>query len=45
MESGLCGSQWPAILNAVMNSTIKMGERVGVKLDETSTGFSTSCSD
>ena len=45
MQSGLCGSQWPAILNAAMNSTIKMGERVGVELEEMSTGFSTSCSD
>ena len=43
---GLCGSQWPAILNAVKNITIKMGERGwGVELDEMSIGFSSSCSD
>lgn len=28
VQSGLCGSQRPAFLNAVMNNTIKMGEGV-----------------
>lgn len=45
MQSELCGSQWAAIPNAVMNSTVKMGERVGVELDKMAIGFSISCSD